>query len=123
MQALVIDDSKAMRMILGRMLRDIGFDVADAADGSLGLEALAAGLDPDLVLVDWHMPVMTGIEFVVAVRQAPFDYTGLVMLVTTETEADQIAQALDAGADEYLMKPFDRDGIVSKLHLLGMDVR
>jgi two-component system chemotaxis response regulator CheY len=122
MQALVIDDSKTMRIILGRILSGIGFDVAEAADGRVGLDLLDAGLEPDLILVDWHMPVMTGLEFVQAVRRSPYDFTGQVMLVTTETEAAQIAEALDAGADEYLMKPFDEEAVVGKLRLLGMDV-
>ena len=122
MQALVVDDSKAMRMILGRILRDIGLDVVDAADGSRALGLIGEGLDPDIVLVYWHMPVLTGIEFVAAVRQPPYGFAGLVMLVSTETEPAQIAQALDAGADEYLLKPFDRDGLIDKLRLLGMDV-
>lgn len=121
MQALVIDDSRAMRLILGRMLQDIGLDVADAADGSLALAQLADGLNPDLILVDWHMPVMTGIEFAGAVRKPPYDYTGYLMFVTTETEADQITLALDAGADEYVMKPFDKEAIIDKLRLIGLD--
>jgi two-component system chemotaxis response regulator CheY len=111
-----------MRLILGRMLRDIGFDVTEAADGRIGLDLIAAGTDPDVVLVDWHMPVMTGIEFVASVRRPPYAFSGHVMLVTTETESEQIAEALDAGADEYLMKPFDQEAVVGKLRILGLDV-
>jgi two-component system chemotaxis response regulator CheY len=109
-------------MILGRILRDIGFEVSEAADGREALARLAADVDPVLILVDWHMPVMTGIEFVEAVRHPPYDYAGRLMLVSTESETAQIALALDAGADEYVMKPFDREAIVDKLRLLGMDV-
>jgi two-component system chemotaxis response regulator CheY len=122
MQALVIDDSKTMRIILGRILSSLGFDVADAADGRVGLDLLESGLEPDLILVDWHMPVMTGLQFVEAVRRSPYDFAGRVMLVTTETEPAQIAEALNAGADEYLMKPFDEEAVIGKLRLLGMDV-
>jgi two-component system, chemotaxis family, chemotaxis protein CheY len=122
MNALVIDDSRAMRMILGRMLRELGMEVAEAANGRLALDLLDEGLDPGLVLVDWNMPEMTGIEFVAAVRQPPYLSTARIVMVTTETEVPQIAQALASGADEYVMKPFTKESIFAKLQLLGIEI-
>ena len=122
MQALVIDDSRAMRLILGRMLRELGLDVAEAANGREGLDQLDGGLLPELVLVDWNMPVMTGIEFVDAVRRPPYSSAAKVVMVTTETEIPQVVRALEVGADEYVMKPFTKESIFEKLQLLGLDV-
>jgi two-component system chemotaxis response regulator CheY len=120
--ALVIDDSRAIRLILGRMLGDLGFDVAEAANGLEGLARLDAGLVPDVVLVDWNMPEMNGIEFVTAVRSAPYSLAARILMVTTETEVPRVIQALEAGADEYIMKPFTRESIVEKLQLLGIEL-
>ncbi len=122
MRALVIDDSSTTRMILRRMLGEIGFDdISDATNGQEGLDSLIAGPTPEVVLVDWKMPVMDGYEFVKAVRAKPeYDNTPL-MLVTTETELDRIVAALEAGANEYVMKPFTRDVIEEKLALLGLE--
>ncbi len=122
MNALVIDDSRAMRMILGRMLRELGMEVAEAANGRLALDLLDEGLDPAVVLVDWNMPEMTGIEFVAAVRQPPYLSTARIVMVTTETEIPQVAQALASGADEYVMKPFTKESIFEKLQLLGIEI-
>lgn len=120
MQVLVIDDSRAMRLILTRMLNELGYVVAEAANGREGLDRLNAGLSPELILVDWNMPEMTGIEFVEAVRKPPFDSEAKLVMVTTETEVAQVARALDAGADEYVMKPFTKESIFEKLQLLGL---
>ncbi len=120
MQALVIDDSRAMRLILRRMLTELGMDVHEASDGLDGLAKLTDGLLPSLILVDWHMPQMEGIDFLAAVRKPPFDFSGRVVMVTTETEAAQIARALDLGADEYVMKPFTKEALTGKLALLGL---
>jgi len=122
LQALVIDDSRAMRLILGRMMRELGFDVAEASNGRDGLAQLDAGLVPELVLVDWNMPEMTGIEFVEAVRKPPYSCGAKVVMVTTETEVLQMVRALEAGADEYVMKPFTKASIFEKLQLLGLDL-
>lgn len=120
MRALVIDDSRAMRLILGQMLRQCGFEVIEAGNGQEGLARLREGGLPDVTLVDWHMPVMGGLDFVKAVRADPA-FAGLrLMMVTSETEIDQVTHALQAGADEYVMKPFNRDVIVEKLGLLGV---
>jgi two-component system chemotaxis response regulator CheY len=122
MHAMVIDDSKATRMILGRMLAELGFDVVQAANGRDALDQLSAGTEPRLFLVDWNMPEMSGIEFVEAVRRAPYASTAPIVMVTTETEVAQMVRALEAGADEYVMKPFTRDTIFSKLELLGLEL-
>ncbi|MDQ1247032.1 MAG: two-component system, chemotaxis family, chemotaxis protein CheY [Actinomycetota bacterium] len=121
MQALVIDDSRAMRMVLARMLSNLGFDVDQAADGRLGLDHLETGATPDVIMVDWHMPEMEGIEFVAMARSSEYAYPGRIIMVTTETESAQVARALELGADEYLMKPFTEDAIADKLALLGLD--
>jgi two-component system chemotaxis response regulator CheY len=120
MRALVIDDSGAMRAILGRILREIGFEVAEAAHGREGLARLRELGVPDLVLVDWKMPEMDGLEFVQAVRADRSLAQVRLLMVSTETEASQVARALAAGADEYVMKPFTKDSIVGKLELLGL---
>jgi two-component system chemotaxis response regulator CheY len=122
MQAMIIEDSKATGMILTRMLEELGLEVARATNGREALDQLDGGLRPELFLVDWNMPEMTGIEFVEAVRQEPYSSTARIVMVTTETEAPQMAKAIAAGADEYVMKPFTKDAIFSKLQLLGIEV-
>ena len=120
MRALVIDDSRAIRLILRRILGQLGFVVEEAANGREALARLDTGLMPELVLVDWNMPEMNGLDFVTAVRRPPYSSTSRVVMVTTETEIPQMLRALDAGADEYVMKPFTRESIVEKLQLLGL---
>jgi two-component system chemotaxis response regulator CheY len=120
MQALVVDDSRAMRAILTRLMTGLGFDVAQASDGQEALDALDAGLRPDVALVDWNMPVMDGLSFIKAVR-ARDDLRGItLMMVTTESEHGQIVRALAAGAHEYVIKPFTEEVIAEKLALLGL---
>lgn len=120
MRALVIDDSRAMRSILGRILRGLGFDVTEAGNGQEALDRMGDGPLPDICLIDWNMPVMDGLEFVVAVRATP-DWRGVtLMMVTTESEHANIVRALAAGAHEYVIKPFTPDAIADKLELLGL---
>ena len=121
MNALVIDDSRAMRRILRTFANEIGFEVAEAENGQEGLSHVeSSDGDLDLVLVDWNMPVMNGYEFVKAVRaQSKFADIKVVM-VTTETEPVRMAQALMAGADEFVMKPFTKDVLIEKLRLIGV---
>jgi two-component system chemotaxis response regulator CheY len=121
-QVLVIDDSRTMRLILGRMLRDLVLDVSEASNGRDALNQLDAGLSPSVILVDWNMPEMTGIEFVEAVRRPPYQSTAKLVMVTTETEVPQVRRALESGADEYVMKPFTSDAIIEKLQLLGVQM-
>jgi two-component system chemotaxis response regulator CheY len=120
MRALIIDDSRAMRALLGRILGELGFETAEAGDGREGLEHLRQHGAPDLVLVDWNMPRMSGIEFVQAVR-AVRDYDALrLIMVTTETEMTRVVKALGAGLDAYVMKPFTKEAVVEQLERIGL---
>jgi two-component system chemotaxis response regulator CheY len=120
MKALVVDDSRPIRRIEGEILRELGFETVEAGNGRQALERLAEGELPAVILVDWNMPEMDGLEFIRAVR-GQAQYKNVVMLmVTTEVETSQMLRALSAGADEYLMKPFQREGLVDKLRLLGV---
>ncbi len=122
MRALVVDDSRAIRTVLRKMLVATGFEVVEAGHGREALEILAAGPCPDLALVDWNMPEVTGIEFVRAVRAEP-SYAALrICMVTTETEMERMVEAFEAGADEYLMKPFTPEAVVDKMAILGLAV-
>ena len=124
MRALVIDDSRAMRRIVGSILTDLGFEVREAGDGRQALDALEEGSregwTPDLCCIDWNMPVMDGLQFVFAVRANPAYRQVTLMMVTTESETGQIVKALAAGAHEYLIKPFTADALRDKLSLLGL---
>ncbi|MGA2985298.1 MAG: response regulator [Terriglobia bacterium] len=120
MRALIIDDSKAMRSILARMLRALEFEVVEAANGREAMERLQANGKFDLALVDWNMPEMNGFEFVRAVRAKQMYDGVLLMMVTTETEMENVVRALAAGANEYVMKPFTPEVILEKLRIFGM---
>ncbi|HEV2971600.1 MAG TPA: response regulator [Pirellulales bacterium] len=117
---MVVDDSRALRRILGDIMRELGFEVVDAGHGREALTMLETTGPLDLVLVDWNMPVMNGLEFVRAVRaNAAYESMPLIM-VTTETEIEQMQCALESGANEYVMKPFTADVIQDKLRLLNV---
>ena len=120
MRALVIDDSRAMRRIVGSILEDLGYETREAGDGRQALDVLEEGYLPDLACVDWNMPVMDGLQFVSAVRSNPGYRSVTLMMVTTESETSQIVRALAAGAHEYMIKPFTADAIRDKLALLGL---
>ncbi len=115
MKALVIDDSRAMRTIIGQILRSIGYEVADASNGREGLQRVSEVGPLSLILVDWNMPEMNGIDFVRALRSDRKNDDVRVMMVTTETEMKRMTEALQQGANEYVMKPFTRDVILQKL--------
>jgi two-component system chemotaxis response regulator CheY len=120
MRALIIDDSRPIRRIESEILKELGFETSDASNGKEGLERLQSAPLPDVVLVDWNMPEMDGLQFITAVRRDQ-RYAGMpVLMVTTETETDRMLRALSAGADEYLMKPFQKEGLVDKLRLVGV---
>ena len=120
MNALVVEDSTTIRMILRKFLGKLGFDVVEAGNGREGLDRLREMAQADVVLVDWNMPEMNGVDFVRAVRaDRGYDVLPLVM-VTTNTELENVAEALSAGANEYVMKPFTLDMIREKLELLGI---
>lgn len=118
--ALIIDDSRAMRAILKRILLNLNFRISEAADGKEGLERLSQNDDISICLIDWNMPVMNGYEFVKAVRSDSSNSNIWLMMVTTETEMSRVVKAMAAGANEYVMKPFTDDVIVDKLRLLGL---
>jgi two-component system chemotaxis response regulator CheY len=121
-KALVVDDSSAVRMILSRTLKEIGYEVFEAANGREALEVIEtekAGLK--LVLTDWNMPEVNGLDLLKQVRQNPQLSSVVMVMVTTETELDQISTALEAGASEYVMKPFTKDILVEKLQSLGIN--
>lgn len=120
MKALVVDDSRAMRSILGRSLENLGFEVCQAEHGRDALALLQRQPIPDLALVDWHMPEMDGLELVKTVRANTAFDTMRIIVVTVESEMERVEEALSAGTDEYLMKPFDHEALVAKLGLLGL---
>ncbi|MBN9657352.1 MAG: response regulator [Acidobacteria bacterium] len=121
MHTMVVDDSRTMRMILSRELAALGFAVTQAASGIEALRLMQPPHPcPGPILVDWNMPGITGLEFVEAVRTNPSTRSTAVLMVTTETGIGQMVRAMEAGANEYLMKPFTREMIADKLHLLGV---
>ena len=120
MRALVIDDSRAVRIIIGKILRELGMEVLEAADGVEAFAQLEQNPDIELMLVDWNMPKMNGFDLVQVVR-ANRDYDGVrILMVTSEAQTEQVMRALAAGANEYLMKPFTKDVLVAKLNLLDV---
>ncbi len=120
MHALVVDDSDIIRKILTAYLQKLGFEVTSAINGREALEQLYRMEKADIALVDWNMPEMDGIAFLREVR-ANVQYDALpVMMVTTNSELAHVAQALEAGANEYIMKPFTADMLREKLELLGV---
>ena len=118
-RVLVVDDSRAVRMILSRILRSVGYEVCEASDGNDALARLAQEDGVSLILVDWNMPNLNGLGFVRRLREDSSKDGITVMMVTTETEVDQMVTALAAGANEYVMKPFTAEVISEKLRLLG----
>jgi len=118
MQALVVDDSSTMRKLLKSILLGAGFEVIEAKDGFEALACLQDGAS-DVVLLDWNMPEMSGVELLSQLR-ANHTYNQMrIMMVTTESEQEHIMQALHEGADEYVMKPFTKDAVLDKLQILG----
>jgi two-component system chemotaxis response regulator CheY len=119
MLALIIDDSRAMRRILRQIVEPLGFQIAEAGNGIEGLQRLVEHPQTDLVLVDWNMPEMNGIDFVKVLRSDPEKQQIKLVMVTTETEPSKMARALMMGVDEFVMKPFTREVLVDKLQLIG----
>jgi two-component system chemotaxis response regulator CheY len=120
-KALVVDDSRTIRTIIRRILTQLGYEVCEAENGVEALKVLETEKTAvKLVLADWNMPEMNGLDLVKRLRQNP-EYAAMkVLMVTTETEIDQMESALTAGANEYVMKPFTKDILVEKLELVGM---
>ncbi len=116
---LVIDNSRVVRKVARRILEDFDFSVSEAADGRVALDACQRSM-PDMVLLDWHLPVMDGLDFLANLRQMDGGKRPKVVFCASEADVSQIARALRAGADEYLLKPFDRTAVETKLHEIGM---
>jgi two-component system chemotaxis response regulator CheY len=119
MRALIVDDSRFVRGYLRGLLEEMGVACEEAADGQSGLDLLHSGHLFHFALVDWNMPVMNGLEMLTRLRAEGFSSIK-VLMVTTEAENEFITRALDAGADEYLMKPFDDEALTEKLAMLGL---
>jgi two-component system, chemotaxis family, chemotaxis protein CheY len=122
-RALVVDDSRTTRRLLREFLSRLGFDVAEAENGLLGLDELRTLGSVELIVVDWNMPDMDGLSFIRAVRADDAFEDVRILMVTTEVEMDRVCEALSAGADEYLMKPFSPEMVADKLALLGTRAR
>ncbi len=121
MRALIVDDSRAIRAIIARTLKELGVaETFEAANGKDALAAMAAKGPFQLAMVDWNMPVMNGYEFLVEARTTVTSEVMKIIMCTTETEVEQVAKALSAGADEYVMKPFTKEAVQSKLEMLGL---
>ena len=116
---LVVDDSKVIRKVARHILETLDFTVTEACDGREALDACLAS-PPDVILLDWNMPVMSGMDFLRALRQSEGGMHPKVVFCTTENGMAYIRAAIDAGADEYVMKPFDRDTLESKLQIVGV---
>jgi two-component system chemotaxis response regulator CheY len=118
---LVVDDSKTMRMILRKILLELGYQVSEAADGREALKVFAAERSTvKLVLTDWNMPVMNGFELLKEMRKDPELSSLIIIMITTETETEHMLAALEAGANEYVMKPFTKEILMEKLELVGL---
>jgi two-component system chemotaxis response regulator CheY len=118
--ALIVDDSSTIRTILTSQLESLGFECVGAATGEEALSVLRQGYLPTLIVADWNMPIMSGLELVAAIRSEASHNDAKILMVTSQSSLDQIAAALDAGADEYLFKPFDEDMLRQKLEIMGL---
>lgn len=115
---LVVDDSKVVRMVARRILEDLNFEVQEAEDGQVALDACMSQM-PDAILLDWNMPVMNGIEFLRKLRVSNGGNNPIVVFCTTENDMSNIQEAISAGANEYIMKPFDSEIVQSKFEQAG----
>lgn len=116
---LIVDDSGVVRKVARRILEGFGFECAEAEDGQKALDAVRSSM-PDAILLDWNMPVMNGLEFLQALRAEPNGAIPQVIFCTTENDMDHIVMAMNAGANEYIMKPFDAEIVQSKLEQLSL---
>ena len=118
-KCLIVDDSTTVRKAIHKILESFPFELREAEDGQKALNECHNDM-PDVILLDWNMPVMSGIEFLKKLRQEPNGKHPKVVFCTTENDLSRIREALTAGADEYIMKPFDKDIISEKLDAVGM---
>jgi len=118
-ECLIVDDSSVIRKVARRIMEEVKFNIREAENGAEALESCRKNL-PDLILLDWNMPVMDGLEFLTELRKDPSGGVPKVIFCTTENDMDHITQAISAGANEYIMKPFDKEIILSKLKEVGL---
>lgn len=118
-QALVVDDSRVIRKLAKRILENLNFEVAEAENASIALER-CGDVMPDVILLDWNMPVMDGMEFLENLQKIRQGDSPKVVFCTTENDKTKILRAINAGADEYIMKPFDENIIREKLEQIGL---
>jgi len=118
-RCLVVDDSKVIRKVASRILEDLGFEIAEAEDGQKALDECGTSM-PDVIILDWNMPVMNGLEFLLELRRSPGGDAPKVVFCTTENDIDHITKAIEAGANEYIMKPFDKEILEGKLTAVGV---
>ncbi len=116
---LIVDDSKVIRMVARKILKELDFATLEAADGQEALDECGKEI-PDAVLLDWNMPVMSGIEFLRELRKMPGGDKPVVVFCTTENDIQHIQEAIEAGANEYIMKPFDSEIIQAKFSQVGL---
>ncbi len=116
---LIVDDSRVVRMVAKKILQELGFETSEAEDGKKAMEACQKAM-PDVILLDWNMPVMNGIEFLRELRAYPGGDVPKVVFCTTENDLAHIMEAMGSGADEYIMKPFDQEIIQSKFSQVGI---
>ena len=116
---LIVDDSSVVRKVARRILEDLEFSIEEAADGQLAMQACQRKM-PDAILLDWNMPVMNGIDFLRTLRGTAGGDTPVVVFCTTENDLAHIQQAIGAGANEYIMKPFDKDIVTAKFQEVGL---
>ena len=123
MNVLTVDDSRASRLVIGRFLADMGFTVTEAADGTEGLRYLKAGRKFDALIVDSEMPGMSGVEFIRAVRADAANVETPIIMISNQNSSDRMVEAIESGANEYIMKPFTREILAMKLDLLGVEAK
>lgn len=121
MKVLLVDDSRTARILLTRIFKELGnWDIYEAENGQEALELLSKLDGIDLACIDWNMPVMNGLDFLKAAKQHPNFSETWMMMVTTETEMENVKKAMVSGANEYVMKPFTKEIILSKLEMMGL---
>ena len=116
---LIVDDSKMIRRVAGRILQELQFESDEAENGQQAIEKCHSRM-PDAILLDWNMPVMDGLSFLKTLRSTPGGDQPIVVFCTAERDVSKIIEALEAGANEYIMKPFDSDIVTSKFHQVGL---
>jgi len=116
---LIADDSKVIRMLLSKIMSNLGFSIIEAEDGEDVVE-LAQIKNPDLIIMDWSLPVLDGIDALYKIRQLKLEKSPKIVFCSSGSDLSRIQQAIDGGADDYIMKPFDEDIVATKLTILGL---